>query len=40
MQDPENPKIIVSGAHTGDFLHPSEQGHKIMGSAIDLKLFE
>ena len=40
VQDPENPMIIVPGAHTGDFLHPSEQGHKIMGNAIDLKLFE
>ena len=40
MQDPENPVKIISTAHDGDFLHPNESGHKIMGEAVDLKLFE
>lgn len=40
LQNPENPLTILPEAHYGDFLHPSEVGHKMMGSAIDLKLFE
>jgi len=40
MRDPENPVKIIPTAHDGDFLHPNESGHKIMGEAVDLKLFE
>lgn len=40
MQNPEEPLTILPGLHDGDYLHPSQTGHKILGEAIDLKLFE
>ena len=40
LQNPEAPQTILPEAHDGDFLHPSETGHRIMGSAVNLKLFE
>jgi lysophospholipase L1-like esterase len=40
LQNPEEPLSILPAAHSGDFLHPNEAGYKIMGEAIDLKLFE
>lgn len=40
MRDPNDSTLIKPGLHTGDFLHPNEEGYKIMGTAIDLKLFE
>jgi lysophospholipase L1-like esterase len=40
LQNPEDPLTLMPAVHTGDFLHPNEQGYKLMGEAIDLKLFE
>lgn len=40
LRNPEDTLTILPAAHSGDFLHPSETGHKMMGEAIDLKLFE
>lgn len=40
VQDPEDPMNLLPAANSGDFLHPGEEGYKMMGGAIDLKLFE
>ena len=39
MEDPANPLHMLPEADSGDHLHPSELGHKMMGDAVDLKLF-
>lgn len=40
LRNPDDPLTILPALHSGDFLHPNEAGYKIMGEAIDLKLFE
>ncbi len=40
IRDPENPSVIKSGLHTGDYLHPNEKGYEVMGKAVDLSLFK
>jgi len=40
MRDPNDTLTILPTAHSGDFLHPNEAGYKLMGEAMDLKLFE
>jgi lysophospholipase L1-like esterase len=40
LRDPEDTLTILPAFHTGDFLHPNEAGYKIMGEAVNLKLFE
>ena len=40
LRNPEDTLSILPAAHSGDFLHPNETGYKIMGEAVDLKLFE
>lgn len=40
LQSPEDASTILSEAHSGDFLHPNENGYKMMGEAVDLGLFE
>ncbi|MBN2349774.1 MAG: SGNH/GDSL hydrolase family protein [Bacteroidales bacterium] len=40
LRNPEDTLTILPVAHSGDFLHPNETGYKMMGEAIDLKLFE
>lgn len=40
LQSPEDASTILSEAHTGDFLHPNENGYKMMGEAVDLTLFK
>lgn len=40
LQNPEALQTILPEAHDGDFLHPSETGHEMMGTAVNLKLFE
>ena len=40
LQSPEDASTILSEAHSGDFLHPNENGYKMMGEAVDLGLFK
>jgi lysophospholipase L1-like esterase len=40
MQDPANPLHLLPEADSGDHLHPSETGHRMMAEAVNLKLFE
>ncbi len=40
LRDPENPKQLLSEADTGDHLHPSETGHRMIAEAVDLSLFK
>ena len=38
-RDPERPSRLSAAVDGGDHLHPSAAGYRIMGEAIDLKLF-
>ena len=40
IRNPENILTIIPEAQSGDYLHPSEAGYKIMGESIDLSLFK
>lgn len=40
LTDPENPFHMRPEADTGDHLHPNETGHRMMGEAVDLALFQ
>jgi lysophospholipase L1-like esterase len=40
LRNPEDTLTILPEAHSGDFLHPSEKGHQMMGEAVDVELFE
>ena len=40
MRNPEDPSSLLPNVHDKDWLHPNELGYKLMGEAIDLKLFE
>ena len=39
-RDPANPDAFSATADSGDHLHPKDGGYKLMGDAIDLKLFQ
>ena len=39
LRNPEDTLCLLPAVHSGDFLHPNEVGYKIMGEAVDLKLF-
>lgn len=39
LRDPENPARLFVSADSGDHLHPNDTGYKMLGDAIDLKLF-
>jgi lysophospholipase L1-like esterase len=39
LNDPANPMHLLPAADTGDHLHPNEAGHRMMGEAVDLTLF-
>ena len=38
--DPANPSQLLPDADSGDHLHPSEKGHRMMAEAVDLNLFK
>jgi lysophospholipase L1-like esterase len=38
--DPANPKVFSPSVDSGDHLHPGDAGYQVMGSSIDLKLFQ
>jgi lysophospholipase L1-like esterase len=40
VRDPANPLHLLPEADSGDHLHPSETGHRMMAEAVDLKLFK
>ena len=40
LQDPANPLHLLPEADSGDHLHPSEAGHRMMAEAVDLMLFK
>ena len=39
MRDPQHPMKIQAALDSGDHLHPSDAGYKVMGDAVDLLLF-
>jgi lysophospholipase L1-like esterase len=39
MGNPDDPNTLSPGLHSGDFLHPNEEGYKKMGGSVDLQLF-
>jgi lysophospholipase L1-like esterase len=39
-RDTKNPSHLSEAADSGDHLHPADGGYKIMGGAVDLKLFK
>ena len=38
-RDPAKPERMRAELQSGDWLHPNDAGYKVMGEAIDLKLF-
>ena len=40
VRDPEQPSKFQEAYHSGDWLHPSDEGYRIMAEAIDLTLFD
>ena len=38
-RDPDRPSRLSAAVDGGDHLHPSAVGYRIMGEAVDLKLF-
>ena len=39
VRDPAHPDTMLADDNHGDHLHPNDAGYKVMGQAIDLKLF-
>ncbi len=39
VRDPNHPDTFLPSVDPGDHLHPNDAGYKLMGDAIDLKLF-
>ncbi len=40
LHDPANPLHLLPAADSGDHLHPSETGHRMIAEAVDLTLFK
>jgi len=38
-RDPQNTSHLVKAADSGDHLHPTDEGYRMMGDTVDLKLF-
>jgi lysophospholipase L1-like esterase len=39
MRDPSAPGKLRADLQSGDWLHPNDAGYRVMGDAVDLKLF-
>lgn len=39
IRDPANPRRMVANLQSGDWLHPNDAGYRVLGEAVDLKLF-
>jgi lysophospholipase L1-like esterase len=39
VRDPNHPDTFLPAVDPGDHLHPNDSGYKVMGDAVDLKLF-
>lgn len=39
VRDPARPGALLPGYDSGDHLHPNDAGYRVMGEAIDLRLF-
>ena len=39
MRDPDHPGRFLPAYHSGDWLHPSDEGYRLMGQTVDLALF-
>jgi lysophospholipase L1-like esterase len=39
VRDPANPKRLLAEYQSGDWLHPSDAGYRVMGDAVNLRLF-
>jgi lysophospholipase L1-like esterase len=39
MRDPADPARMKKDLQSGDWLHPNDAGYRLMGDAVDLKLF-
>ena len=40
VRDPAQPSKFQEAYHSGDWLHPSDEGYRVMAEAIDLTLFD
>lgn len=40
MRNPNDTISLKDNVHSGDFLHPNEEGYQLMGTSVDLSLFE
>lgn len=40
LMESDEPGVILSDMHDGDYLHPNQEGYKKMGMSIDLNLFQ
>lgn len=40
MRNPADTITLKDDIHSGDFLHPNEKGYQLMGTSVDLSLFE
>jgi lysophospholipase L1-like esterase len=40
VRDPAQPSKMIEAYQSGDWLHPSDEGYRVMAQAVDLALFE
>lgn len=40
VRDPNDEAMMLTANQSGDYLHPSEQGYRVMGEIVDLALFK